>query len=80
MKDLSNVDEIIRLTGYDGDPILILSIGLDLERNYICFHTIKHILSSEIECYYYKLIPEGDAWKVTNQDITWEVEWENLMK
>ncbi len=67
-----NVERVLEVIGYDDDPATVISIGIGLR------FLELHRLDGQVR--YYKTFPQPDgSIKLTNQDITWEIEWENLM-
>ena len=67
-----NVEGVLEVIGYDGDPAAVTTIGIGLG-----FLEV-HSLDGQVR--YYKTLPQPDgSIKLTDQDITWDIEWENLM-
>jgi len=67
-----NVEKVLEVIGYDDDPATVVTIGIGPR-----FLTVYRV---DGQVRYYKTIPlPHGAIKLTNQDITWDIEWENLM-
>ncbi|MBA7625031.1 hypothetical protein ES703_32452 [subsurface metagenome] len=67
-----NVERVLEVIGYDDDPATVIRLVFGL--GFLAVHR------SDGHVRYYKTILQpGGAIKLTNQDITWDIEWENLM-
>ena len=71
MSEPLNVERILEIIGYD-DPATVVAIGIGLG--------VLMVYRVDGQVRYYKTLPQPDgSIKLTDQDITWDVEWENLM-
>ncbi len=67
-----NVERVLEVIGYGDDPATVITIGIGLR-----FLTVYRVDGQER---YYKTLPQPDgSIKLTDQDITWDIEWKNLM-
>jgi len=67
-----NVEKVLEVIGYDDDLATVISIDIGLR--------FLQLNRFDGQVRYYKTLPlPHGAIKLTNQDITWDIEWENLM-
>ena len=72
MLEQLNVERVLEVIGYGDDPATVITIDIGLR------FLAVHRLDGQVR--YYKTLPQPDgSIKLTNQDITWDIEWENLM-
>lgn len=67
-----NVKGVLEFIGYDDDPATVLSIRIGL------LWLTVYRLDGQVR--YFETLPQPDgSIKLTDHDITWDIEWEILM-
>ncbi len=67
-----NVEKILEVIGYGDDLVTVNSIVIGLR------FLELHRLDGQVR-YYKTILQTNGAIKLTDQDITWDIEWENLV-
>ena len=73
MTEPLNVEKVLEVIGYGEDPRTVLTITFGV--GYLELRRVDG------EVRYYKTLHQPDGLiKLTDQDITWEMEWANMME
>lgn len=73
MTEPLNIEKMLEVIGYDEDPATVIYVTFGV--GYLELHRVDGTVR------YFKTLPQPDgSIKLTGQDITWEIEWRNLMR